>query len=472
MERHTLEALLRPRSVALVGASANPNKMGNVALRNMSRGRFKLYPVNPKEEAILGLTCYRSVSDIPEELDLAVVALPAEQSLAAVRECVRKGVKVVAVTSSGFRESGQVGERIEHELIRTVRATRTRLLGPNTMGVFVPLIGLDTLFIPHERLRRPGPGSVAVVSQSGAVSVSILEKAESVGLGISCCIGLGNKGDIQENELLEHLASDPDTSCMAMYLESFSDGRGFVRSAREVTGKKPIVIVKSGRTPAGSEAARSHTGALAASSDVLVSRALAQAGVIRAYDEDELLDVAKALVHLDHIKGDRICVLASAGGYGVIATDYITSAERGTGMRMAELSARTQNALRGALPPFSSARNPVDLTINVTDESYESALKAVQADPGVDGILMSLELHPPSVTDRLVKVAVERSSSKGAPLVVSVFGGDRTAEVLRRLEQNGVPAYPTLLRAATALKALSERGAYLRRMNKTRKKTR
>ena len=338
MMSRDLSALVGPESVALIGASANPAKLSHIALVNLKRGRFRLYPVNPNEDEILDLKCFHSVLDIPETVDLALVSLPAESTIQPVRECVQKGVKVVIVSASGFRESGSEGRLLEEELVKATHGSRTRLLGPNTMGVLVPRSGLDTFFIPRERSERPAPGETAILSQSGAVSVSSMEKARAAGLGVSACIGLGNKADLTENDVLEVLKEDPNTRCIAMYLESFSDGRAFTALASNITPSKPIVLLKSGRTKSGARAAGSHTGALAASSETLVDGALAQAGVVRAYDEEELIDIVKAFSLVGQLRGDRICVVASAGGYGVIASDFIESEEHGVSMHMAELS--------------------------------------------------------------------------------------------------------------------------------------
>jgi acyl-CoA synthetase (NDP forming) len=458
-----VRALFSPRSIALIGASANEAKLGNAVMKNLLRGRFELYPVNPHEDEILGRRCYRSVSELPQGIDMAIIALPAEASVDALRDCVAISAKVAVVTSSGFGETGPEGRHIERRLRDLLIGSKTRLLGPNTMGVFVPSRRLDTLFIPVERSRRPSSGPVAFVSQSGAVGVSCLERARRAGLGVSCFLGLGNKVDISENEILEYLRQDRKTRCIAMYLESFKDGSGFCEVAREVSPSKPIVLLKSGRSRGGQKAASSHTGALA-SNEQVVDGALAQCGVIRSYDEEELVDTAKALELVDSIRGDRICVVASAGGYGVIAADLIESTVHGAGMRMAELSEDTIWTLRATVPEFSSVSNPVDLTAAVTDEMYENVLRTLLEDDGVDAILMSMELQPPNVTQRLVEVAVEAAGSNKKPLVLSVFGGARTDRVSLELQRRRVLAYPTLWRSIRALGSLSLRGRYLRRM--------
>lgn len=459
-----LDGLFKPQSVALVGASSNPAKLSHTAMKNMKGGKFRLYPVNPKADRILGLRCYPSVREIPHSVDLAIIALPAQMSVEPVRESAERGVKVVVVTSSGFRETGPAGAKLERGLLDSVRGSETRILGPNTMGVFVPSIGLDTYFISKERSGRPRSGTIAMLSQSGAVSISFLERAADSNVGISACVGLGNKCDINENDLLEYLLGHAPTRCVAMYLESLAEGRKFMELSRRVSKAKPLVVLKSGRTSAGARAAASHTGALAGATDAVVKGAFKQAGITRAFDEEELMDLSKALAHVGSIRGDRLCVVASAGGYGVIASDLVESEERGAGMRMAALSPETRSTIKGLIPDYGSASNPVDLTAGVTDEMYEGVLRALQDDKNVDAIMMSLELQPPLITRRLVKIAESRSRAEWAPIVVCGFGERKTPEILRELEKHNVPAYPTLWRSVRALRALADRGAYLKRV--------
>ena len=454
-----MDPLIRPSSVALIGASAKPGKIGFVVMSNLLKGVHRVYPVNPGETEILGNPSYSAIGHVPDEIDMAVVMLPAEASVEAVRECAAKGVRVVIVGSSGFGESGEEGRGLEDDLLEAIDGTDTRVLGPNSMGVFVPSASLDTLFIPLDRSLRPGPGAVAVISQSGAVAVSFLEKAAASGLGISACVCIGNKCDIDELELLQHFSDDPETRCIAMYLESFSRGRDFVQESRRVTGEKPMVMLKSGGTPAGARAASLHTGAVASSSDRVADGALRQAGVARVADEESLVDLSRAFSFLDHLRGGRICVVASAGGFGVIASDMIEFECTAPSLGMAALSEETRSALRGILPAFASVQNPVDLTAGVTDDMYDRVLETVQADAGVDAILMSLELQPPNVTPRLIEVAARRSSHQ-TPIVASVFARDQAA-VLQKAAQRGLLAYPSISRSVKAMEALATRGARL-----------
>ena len=456
-----MDPLFRPSSVALIGASAKPGKIGFVVMDNLLKGMHRVYPVNPGEAEILGIPSYNAIGQVPDEIDLAVVMLPAKASVEAVRECAEKGVGVVIVGSSGFGESGEEGRGLENDLLEAIQGTDTRILGPNSMGVFVPSASLDTLFIPLDRSLRPGPGAVAIISQSGAVAVSFLEKAAASGLGVSACVCIGNRCDIDELELLQHFGNDPETRCIAMYLESFSRGREFVQESRSIAGDKPMVMLKSGRTPAGARAASLHTGAVASSSDRVADGALRQAGVARVADEEALVDLSRAFSFLGHLRGGRVCVVASAGGFGVIASDMIESESSAPSLEIAALSEVTKSALREILPPFASVQNPIDLTAGVTDDMYDHVLEAVQADAGVDGILMSLELQPPSVTPRLIELAAKRSSHQ-TPIVASVFARDQAA-AMQTAAQKDLLAYPTISRSVRAMEALAMRGAQLHR---------
>lgn len=452
-----------PKAVAVIGASAVRGKMGNMALTSLMTGNRELYPVNPHEREILGLRCYASISEVPSEVDVALVALPSRLSLDSVRECVAKGVKFVIVASSGFRESGDEGAELESSLVEAVAGTGTRILGPNTMGLYVPGKNLDTLFVTPDRSRRPKQGSVAVVSQSGAVAVSFLEKAEFAGLGISACVCLGNRCDIDELELIDYLMQDESTKCIAMYLESFSEGREFVSRAGAASLEKPIVLLKAGRTSAGSKAASLHTGALSSSLDAVVDGAVRQAGVVRAYDEEELVDLSMSLSVIDHVQNGNVCVVASAGGFGVIAADLV-EAESGHGpLSMAQLSDSTKRELGKVMPAFTSPSNPVDLTAGVTDDTYARVLDILQRDPGIDAILMSLELQPPGISDGLIRIAADRATPDRTPIVVSVFAKDQST-ALRQVVDSGAVAYPTIRRSVRSIAALAERGRYLRRL--------
>ncbi|HUL39239.1 MAG TPA: CoA-binding protein [Methanomassiliicoccales archaeon] len=460
----SLERLFNPKSVAVVGASSQPEKAGNVILRQLIGGTFRIYPVNPNRHDLLGLLCYPSVSALPEKVDVAILSVAAAATLQAVRECVLAKIPFVISVAGGFSEMGEEGRAAQQLIAEAVKGTETRLLGPNTMGVMVPGHRFDTFFLPRERSPRPKDGSVSIISQSGSVLVGLYEMAEDHGVGLRSCVGVGNKADLDENDFLEYLAHEHGTKCIGMYIESFARGADFFDLAKEVSRKKPIVAVKVGTTPSGARAAASHTGAIATSSDSLVSGVFKQAGVLRVADDFELLDATKALAHIGHIKGDRIAIVGSAGGFGVIATDYISSKSKGFGLTMASIDAETRAKLREKVPSFASVENPIDLTGVVTDQMYHEVIELMQGEDSVDAILLNLLFQPPGMTVGVVDV-VERWARKGRkPMVVCCVGGSFPRPILRRLEEKGVPTYGTPRRAAFALRCLYERGMYLRRL--------
>jgi acyl-CoA synthetase (NDP forming) len=459
-----LDRLFNPRSVAVVGASSQPEKAGNVILRQLIGGTFRIYPVNPNRHDLLGLLCYPSVSSLPERVDVAILSVTAAVTLKSVEECVKAKIPFVISVAGGFSEMGEEGRQIQRKIAEAVKGSETRILGPNTMGVLVPGRKFDTFFLPRERSPRPKDGSISIISQSGSVLVGLYEMAEDHGTGLRSCVGVGNKADLNENDFLEYFAHEYGTKCIGMYIESFADGQAFFELAKDVSKKKPIVAVKVGTTPSGAKAAASHTGAIATSSDSLVSGVFKQAGILRVADDFELLDASKALAHIGQINGDRIAIVGSAGGFGVIATDYVASKSKGFGLSLASIGEPTKAKLREKVPSFASVDNPIDLTGVVTDQMYHEVIELMQGEESVDAILLNLLFQPPGMTVGVVDV-VERWARKGRkPMVVCCVGGTFPRPILRRLEEKGVPTYGTSRRAVFALRCLYERGRYLLRV--------
>ncbi len=458
-----LQALLHPETVAVVGASDTPAKVGYVITRNLVESGVKVYPVNPNEAEVLGMRCLPSVLDIPVDIDLAVIAIGARHVMASIDECLKKKVKFVIPIAGGFSEIGEAGKELQDEMAAKVRGSGTRILGPNTVGVMVPG-GVDTFFIPKERSPRPRPGSITLVSQSGSLMLGVYEKAEVEDVGIRACVGIGNKADLDEDDFLEYFRSDPKTKCISFYLESFEDGERFFKLASEVAKEKAVVVAKVGITASGAKAALSHTGALASGSDALVTGILRQCGAIRVRDERELLDASKALASVPPLRGDRIAVVGSAGGFGVVATDYVTSEAIGYGMRMAEFSEETKKGIKSMSPYFASIENPVDLTGAVTDGMYDKALEFVNRDEGVDGIVLFLQFEPPGMTYALADVIVDWAKKGTKPMVVCCVGGSFPLPFMRRLDGEDIPTYGTIKRAIFALRCLYDRGRFLKRL--------
>ncbi len=383
-----LDAIFSPRSIAVIGASRRRDSIGFALLHNLLVNEFNgaVFPVNPGAQAIHSLKCYPSVAAIPDPVDLAVIMVPWQRVQGVVEECVAKGVRGLVVITAGFSETGPEGAERERKLRETVRAAGVRMIGPNCMGVIntAEELHLNATFAPTPAR----PGSIGFVSQSGALGVAILNVAQDLGIGLTQFVSMGNKADVSGNDLLEHWEDDPETRVIAMYLESFGNPRRFTEIAKRVTRKKPVLVVKSGRTAEGARAATSHTGAIAGT-DVTVSAFLDQCGVLRANTIEELFDVARALDRCPLPAGNRVGIVTNAGGPAIMATDACVN----LGLRMAELSEVTRAGLRAFLPAEASVANPVDMIASATAESYARTLAAVLDDTEVD-IAMVINVTP------------------------------------------------------------------------------
>jgi len=378
-----LDPVFSPRTVAVVGASRSRDSIGWSIVHNMIEAQFTgaIYPVNPKAQAIHSLKCYASLAAIPDAIDLAVVTVPRALVQGVVEEAIALGVRAFVVITAGYGETGEEGRALEAKLRATIRAAGARMVGPNCMGVINTdaAVSLNATFSPTPAVA----GSVGFVSQSGALGVAILNVAAQLGIGLTQFVSMGNKADVSGNDLVEYWENDPATKVMCMYLESFGNPRRFTEIAKRVTRKKPILIVKSGRTAEGARAASSHTGAMAGT-DVTVSAFLDQCGVLRADTIDELFDVARALDRCPLPAGPRVAIVTNAGGPGIMATDACVN----LALEMAELSPATRAHLASFLPAAASLGNPVDMIASATAEQYERTLAAVLADPGVDAALV------------------------------------------------------------------------------------
>ncbi len=445
-----LDAIFRPRSVAVIGASRTDRSIGRELLGNLLSFGFTgpVYPVNPKAGSVASIACHRSIGDVPGPVDLAVVVVPAARVLEVVHACGRKGVRGLVIISAGFREMGGDGAAREEAVLAAARRYGMRVVGPNCMGVLntAPGVSLNATFAAA----RPTRGRAAFVSQSGALGEAILSDARAMGLGISCFASIGNRADVSPNDLLEYWGRDPDTDLVLMYLESFGNPGNFVRIAREVARRKPIVAVKGGRSERGSRAATSHTGALAGR-DVAVGAALEQCGVLRVSTMKELFTIASALANQPLPKGDRVLIVGNAGGPNILATDACA----GAGLSFAELAPRTRKALRRVLPPESSGENPVDLIASADATRYEAALRVLFADPTFDAAIV-LFVSPIHIDALAVAQAIVRSVPRagGRPVLAVSLGKSRDEEAIVHLREGRVPVYRFPEEAAQALAAM------------------
>jgi acetyl coenzyme A synthetase (ADP forming)-like protein len=382
-EAISVARVLAPRSVAVVGAGRSPANMGRQVLRNLVRFGFRgrIYPVNPHAAELEGLRAYARCADIPDDVDLGVIAVPAPSVLEVARDLAAKGARGLVVISAGFSETGPEGAALERDLLDLVRRHGMRLVGPNCVGVVntAPSVRLDATFLPV----LPEPGRVGFLSQSGALGVAVLERCRKLGLGISSFVSVGNKADISGNDLLQYWEDDAGTDVVLLYLESFGNPRKFARIARRVARAKPIVAVKAGRGVSGVRAAASHTAA-AAAPDLVVEALFRQTGVIRVDTLGELLDVARLLALQPPPPGRRVAILGNSGGPGVLAADACES-ER---LAVPELSATTQGAIRASVPRAAATANPVDLLASASPAHYEATLRAVLGDPAIDAALV------------------------------------------------------------------------------------
>jgi acetyl coenzyme A synthetase (ADP forming)-like protein len=447
---HSLDPLLRPKSIAVIGASRKESSIGWQILDNLLKHGFQgpVYPVNPKATAIHSMRAYPRIGDVPGPVDLAVVVVPKEQVLAVVQESVDAGVKGFVVISAGFREVGGEGDAREAALLEIVRSRGLRMIGPNCMGVLNSEAGvrMNATFAPSS----PPAGNVAFMSQSGAMGLSILDYAESLGIGISMFVSVGNKADVSGNDLLDYWKDDPGTGLILLYIESFGNPEKFVELAREISRRKPIAVVKSGRTAAGARAAASHTGALA-QTDLATDALLRQAGAIRVQTVEELFHLATAFSNQPLPKGNRVAIVTNAGGPGIILADACET----RGLEVTSLSPETERKLRAALPEEASVRNPVDMIASATARSYEAALDAVLEDPNVDAAIASfvppLGIHAEDIAKALAKA---NSRHQAKPLLAVLMGQEGLPAGLATLHQARVPAYLFPESAARALAAM------------------
>ncbi len=424
---HQLDTIFRPRSIAIIGASQFPGKIGWEIVHNIIKYEFqgKLFPVNPRADFVHSMKCYRSVVDIPDHIDLAILSVPRSEVLAAVDECGKKGIPGLVVITAGFKEVNQEGAALEKQLVEKVRYYGMRMVGPNCMGIINtdPAIRLDATFAPELPVR----GSVGFISQSGALGVTILSLSRERHLGFSMFASIGNKSNLSSNDLLEYWEEDPDTQMVLLYLENFGNPRKFTQLARRFTRNKPVLAVKSGRTGAGAKAASSHTGALV-TLDVGTDAIFEQCGVLRANTIDELFDYATALSSQPLPADNRVAILTNAGGPGIMATDAGVS----SGLQLAEYTSGTREALRKIIPPESNPNNPLDLLAGATPDHYEKALDVLLQDPGVSAVLV-ISVPPIMVDPVKVATAVSRVASRFSKPVLGCFMG--VQDILRTIQQ-------------------------------------
>lgn len=446
-----LNNFFEPKAVAVIGASTDPEKLGYAVLENLAKGGYekkgKVYPINPRADEILGHKAYASVLDVPGSIDLAVIVIPYSYVPDVLKECGEKNIPAVIVISAGFREAGKEGLERELELIEISKQYGIRLIGPNCLGVIDTFTPINASFAAG----TPPDGPMAFMSQSGALGTAVLDIALAGKIGLSKFISLGNKADVSEVDLLEALQDDPETKVLLIYSEGMPNGQEFIRVAKEVTRKKPVVAIKSGVTQAGSRAVSSHTGSLAGSEQAYQA-AFRQAGVLRAESMQSLFDMALALGYQPPLEKDQVAIVTNAGGPGILATDALERA----GLGLARLQNETIRTLEQQLPDAASAANPVDVLGDARADRFRFALDATAADPNVNGLLVVLTPQAMTEIEATAHAVGELANKIDKPVLACFMGEAEMQAGINVLEQYGVPNYPFPERAALAFKAMSQ----------------
>ncbi|MCD6139407.1 MAG: acetate--CoA ligase family protein [Thermococcus sp.] len=462
-----LRPFFEPKTVAIIGATNKKGKVGNVIFENFKKnkeqGIFKgsIYPVNPKLDEIEGYKVYKGVKELPEDADLAVIAIPAPFVPQTMKEIAEKEIKSVIIITGGFGELGEEGKKMEEEILQIAKENGIRIIGPNCVGVYVPDTGVDTVFLPDEKMDRPKSGSIAFVTQSGAFAAAMLDWAAGAGIGIGKMVSYGNKLDVDDADLMDYFTYDESIKAVTLYIEGVKEGRKFIEAAKRITKVKPVIALKSGKTEYGAKAASSHTGSLAGA-DIIYDAVFKQTGILRAEDFEHMFDVAKAFAKCKLPKGDRVGIITDGGGAGVMASDAVAK----FGLKMAELSEETIKYLKEHFPPHAVAGNPTDVVGDTDAQRYKYAIEAFVNDPNVDAIVIIVLFQVPLLKEEeIIEILAEYAKKSEKPIVAVAMGGKKTEYYAKMLEDNGVPVYPTPERGVRAMAGLVQYTKYLEKLN-------
>lgn len=447
----SMKRIFSPTGIAVIGASSDPSKLGYSTVKNIIDGGYKgkIFPINPKAEEILGLKCYPHVKEIPDQVDVAVVVIPAKFVAETLNQLGEKGVAGAIVISSGFAEIGN--DDLQNELVQRARENRVRVLGPNIFGIYyTPAELCATFCTPYTE-----KGPAALTCQSGGVGMAIIGYSRSQKMGISAIVGVGNKCDVDEDDLLEFFGQDPHTKVIAMHVEDIKDGASFVEVASRVSKEKPVLILKAGATAYGEKAARSHTGALAGD-DRIYNAAFRKAGIIRVSNLEELLDCARSLSKMPVPKGENVLIVTGAGGLGVLLADACSRHS----LNLMTLEKDLDEAFKQYIPPFGATGNPVDITGGEPPETYEATIRLALEDDRIDALILgywhTLITPPMAFAEAVIRAKEAAERTKEPKPVVAALSGD--VEVERAaflLESHGIPAFPySSERAVVAMSVL------------------
>ncbi len=456
-----LDMFFKPKTVAVVGVSSQTRKFGHVIFKNFMESNInaKIYPVNPKIDEILGYKCYKSILDIPEPLDLVIIAISRKAVLKVMEECAQKKVRGVIIIAGGFSEIGSDGKKLEDQILKIGSENNIRIIGPNVIGIYDPYYGVDTLFLPRYRLMRPKRGKISFISQSGAFGSALLDFAASQGVGISKYVSIGNAIDVDVIDVLEYLESDENTNCIMVYIEGLRTKKektnDFYNVIKRISLKKPIIILKGGLTEQGQKAAASHTGSISSQIDILKA-VFKQTNVIQAEDALQLFDMARMLSSSHFPTGRRIAIITNAGGFGVLTTDQLVK----QGFDLTTLSKETVEFLKSKMPSEVIISNPTDLIGDSDTERYKLALNKILEDKNVDIVILIILLSLSFVESDIIDVIHAARIKYKKPIVVCTIGGQFTQMMVKMMEENEIPTFPNPKRTVNAVKALIHYAEY------------
>ncbi len=442
-----LKNLFNPKTVAVIGASRNPEKVGHVLFRNLLESNQDriIFPINLNAKEVLGKKSYKNVKEIKEKIDLAIIAIPAKFVFDSVKECKDKGIKDLIIVSSGFSEMGD--KTLEEKIKNFLNKYKMRAVGVNCLGIYDAQSSMNALFIPRERMEFPKPGGISFVCQSGAIGLAIIDLAAARGYKFSKFVSYGNATQLDESDYLDYLANDKNTKVICMYIEGVKDGKKFYDTAKRVAKKKPIVVVKGGLSPEGKKATLSHTGSLAGAKETYFG-VFEQVNIIKTDNLEGMFHVASLLENGIIVKGNRVQVITNGGGYGIVSTDEISASKN---LKFSKLSPETEKKLRRVMPDYVHIRNPLDISGDATTQRYNDALRYILPDKNVDIIIVVALYQTPLITEDITNIISQARSSTKKSIIVISTGSDFTEKLSDKLEKNGVPVFLFPHSAITAL---------------------
>ncbi len=451
-----LDKFFNPQSVAVIGATENPQNITSSIISNLIEMEFKgrLVPVNPKHKDVFGLKCYSSLFDIEEKVDLTVITIPSNFVPEVLNQQAKCGIKNSIIVSGGFGELGDRGKTLEKEIKRICRKERIRVIGPNCIGVLDNYSNFSTSFLPWARVKRPMKGHLSILSQSGSYAISLMDMLVQEGIGISKIVNYGNRIDVGESELIDYLTDDESTHVIGIYMESVDDGRRFINTSSRCSKYKPMIVFKVGKGDSGIHAARSHTGAIAGNYEIYKA-AFKKSGIVEVNGFEEFMDGCKALLMQKPARGNKILIITNGGGIGVAISDLCSI----NGLDVAKLTSTVKEALSKMFSEYYVLNNPIDLTGSAGDKDYDIAMKSAFVDNDYFDAAIIIPLMPPqTMTEGVVKIISQRTKESGRPVVICSIGSEYTRKIKVLFEKEGLPVFPSPERCVKAMSVLVERG--------------